>query len=96
MATVIDSCSKCSEPLDIAVKTGSAKWCNACRAKYQAEYKTLRDKMRGREGFADGVSAMRIYLAEAFEKYDPAIQSFSGPGIARIIRQVLGPALPPD
>ena len=46
-------------------------------------------------GFAAGISAMRAYLADTWEKY-PDIQTFTGPQIARVIRNVRGPDMPAE
>lgn len=90
--TKAEECSRCEKTLDT---TGYPKWCKSCRAKNQREYVALKKQMAETRGYSAGVSAMREYLAGAFDGYGP-VQSFGGPDIARIIRRVTGPALPVD
>lgn len=81
------TCSRCTKTLDTA---GSPPWCKACRAKYQRDYKALRDEMKESRGFAAGVSAMRAHLAGQFERLGSG--TFSGYESAGLIRQAKGPA----
>ena len=83
------TCSKCGGNLDRKTN-GSARWCKACRAKYQLEYEATRKEMSGTQQFAAGVSAMREYLARNFRQYGSA--GFSGHEIAETIMKVKGPA----
>jgi len=81
-------CSKCQAPLD---REGSPNWCKACRAKYQREYEGTKKQMNESKGFANGVSAMREYLAQRFAEYGTS-GSFTGAEIAATIRTCKGPA----
>lgn len=80
-------CSRCEKTLDT---TGNPRWCKACRAKYQREYRDLESQMTETRGYAAGLSAMREYLAENFARYSP-IQTWNGQSIAKIIRDCAGP-----
>ena len=86
---VVDRCSKCAEPMDIAVKAGTAKWCKKCRAQYQEEY---RQTVKQQDWHA-GVAAMREYFAGSMEGYPP-LQRWTGAEIAAIMRRVSGPKFP--
>jgi len=90
MAEVLETCSRCGKERET---TGAPPWCRACRAKYQRDYQALRKEMSESRGFAAGISAMRAYLADTLDKY-PAAQTFTGPQIARVIRNVRGPEMP--
>ena len=43
-------------------------WCRKCRAAYQRHYQEIRVEMAESLGFARGAEAMRLNLAEQFEK----------------------------
>ena len=87
-----ETCSRCGKERDTQ---GAPPWCKACRAKYQRDYQALRKEMSESRGFAAGISAMRAYLADTWDKY-PDIQTFTGPQIARVIRNVRGPDMPAE
>lgn len=85
----ITTCSKlqddgaiCGRDLDTE---GYPKWCKRCRAKYQREYKAIKDEI----GFAQGVGAMRDCLASEFERLGSGM--FSGSECAGFIRNAPGP-----
>lgn len=86
----LGECSRCEKALDT---TGYPRWCKSCRAKNRREYESLRKQLAETRGFSAGSNAMRAYLADAFAEY-PDFQRFSGHEIARVIRNVTGPALP--
>ncbi len=85
-----ESCGKCTGALDTE---GYPKWCKACRAKYhreyQREYLNSKKQMTESKSFAEGVTAMRVYLAENFRRYGAA--GFTGSEIAQTILTVKGP-----
>ncbi len=89
-AKAVDGSEKCGKPLDTE---GSPRWCKACRAQYQREYKDIVKEMTESRGFAAGMSAMRDYLAHNFDTLYGTQGSFTGAQIAHLIRTVRGPAV---
>ncbi len=95
MATAVQTkeveakCSRCESALDAECPPGTAKWCKACRAKYQREYNALRKEMSESRGFSAGCSAMRHSMAEYFKLFGNA--RFSGVELWQMISKAPGP-----
>lgn len=53
-----------------------------------------KENQQRNEAFVAGVEAMRKHIADQFAKYNPAIQQFSGPEIASIVRRCAPPPVP--
>jgi hypothetical protein len=93
--TTSEKCTKCDNPLDtMPVPPGTAKWCKACRAAYQAEYQGKYRDTKGRQaeaqGFARGVEAMRNLIASKFAPFPMGM--FGGSEVVRCIKAVEAPA----
>jgi hypothetical protein len=71
--------------------TGYPKWCKACRAKYKRDYNDSQEGRHQKKGFAQGVTAMRYYLADQFLKAGSAV--FEGYQLANIVKNCPGPKL---
>jgi len=82
-----ETCNKCGEALDT---TGYPLWCLKCRAKDKRDRDANNKERRESQCWAQGVAAMREYLAQQFSSYGTQ-GSFSGIEIARVIAHCRGP-----
>jgi hypothetical protein len=65
-------CSKCGGELDSTVTEGSAKWCKACRNKYQKDYLKTREMLSEQAAFTRGADAMRAKLLTEMSRQNPS------------------------
>lgn len=81
-----EKCSKCSGVLDTV---GSPKWCKACRAQYQSEYRDTMEERAERRGLRRGIEAMRAAAVADLQFYGRA--HFSGIEAASLVKRMPGP-----
>lgn len=87
----IPSCTRCGKE-DAA--PGLPKWCKTCRAEYQRNYQGTVKTMAKKQGFHEGVKAMRDTIVEEFDRL--RIGNFTGEEIAKLVQQMPGPKPEPE